>query len=43
MRRRLDVKKADERFGFRAKTPFDEGLRRTVEWYLQTHPETVRS
>jgi GDP-L-fucose synthase len=33
-RRRLDVSRAEERFGFRARTPFDEGLRRTVEWYL---------
>jgi GDP-L-fucose synthase len=33
-RRRLDVSRAEERFGFRARTPFEEGLRRTVEWYL---------
>lgn len=32
-RRRLDVSKAAERFGFRARTPLVEGLRRTVEWY----------
>ncbi len=32
-RRMLDVQRAAERFGFRAATPFDEGLRRTVEWY----------
>ena len=32
-RRRLDTRRAEERFGFRASTPFDEGLRRTVEWY----------
>jgi GDP-L-fucose synthase len=31
-RRRLDVTRARERFGFQAKTSFDEGLRRTVEW-----------
>ena len=32
-RRRLDVSRAWERFGFRATTPFAEGLRRTIEWY----------
>jgi GDP-L-fucose synthase len=31
-RRRLDVTRAKERFGFVAKTSFDEGLRKTVEW-----------
>jgi len=34
-RRALDVTRAYEEFGFRAATPFDEGLRRTIEWYLQ--------
>jgi GDP-L-fucose synthase len=34
-RRQLDVTRARERFGFVARTPFAEGLRRTVEWYLQ--------
>lgn len=33
-RRRLDVRKAHELFGFRATTTFEEGLRRTVEWYM---------
>jgi len=32
-RRQLDVRRAAERFGFRARTPFDEGLRKTVAWY----------
>jgi GDP-L-fucose synthase len=32
-RRKLDVTRADERFGFRATTPLSEGLKRTVEWY----------
>jgi GDP-L-fucose synthase len=31
-RRRLDVTRARERFGFAAKVPFAEGLRRTVAW-----------
>jgi GDP-L-fucose synthase len=33
-RRKLDTSRAEERFGFRAKTGFDEGLRRTVDSYL---------
>ncbi len=32
-RRCLDTRRAAERFGFLAQTPFEEGLRRTVEWY----------
>jgi GDP-L-fucose synthase len=32
-RRRLDVTRAFEKFGFRAQVPLEEGLRRTVEWY----------
>ena len=32
-RRQLDVRRAAERFGFRARTPFDEGLKKTVDWY----------
>ena len=34
-RRSLDVSRARERFGFTAKTPLDEGLRRTVDWYRE--------
>jgi GDP-L-fucose synthase len=33
-KRRLDVSKADNEFGFRAKTKFEDGLRKTIEWYL---------
>jgi GDP-L-fucose synthase len=32
-RRRLDVSRAREFFGFEASTPFDEGLRRTIAWW----------
>jgi len=32
-RRRLDISKAKEYFGFEAKTSFDEGLKATIEWY----------
>jgi GDP-L-fucose synthase len=34
-RRRLDVSRAKERFGFEAKTSFADGLRATVAWYLE--------
>jgi GDP-L-fucose synthase len=32
-RRCLDVSRAEREFGFRATTPFEEGLRKTIEWY----------
>jgi GDP-L-fucose synthase len=32
-RRSLDTTRALERFGFQATTNFEEGLRRTIEWY----------
>jgi GDP-L-fucose synthase len=32
-RRWLDVSRAEREFGFRAEVSFEEGLRRTVEWY----------
>jgi GDP-L-fucose synthase len=32
-RRLLDVSRAQKEFGFKAQMSFDEGLRRTVEWY----------
>lgn len=32
-RRCLDVSKARSRFGFEARTPFEEGLRQTIDWY----------
>jgi GDP-L-fucose synthase len=34
-RRALDVSRAEEFFGFRAQMPFEEGLRRTIDWYLK--------
>ncbi|TKJ36667.1 MAG: GDP-fucose synthetase [Planctomycetes bacterium B3_Pla] len=33
-RRYLDVSRAREYFGFEAKTPFDEGLKATIDWYM---------
>lgn len=40
-RRRLDTRRAEERFGFHAEVGFDEGLRRTVEWYRQVRYGTM--
>ena len=37
-RRRLDVSRAEELFGFRARTSFREGLERTVAWYRADAP-----
>lgn len=34
-RRKLDVSRAKDFFGFEAQTPFEEGLRRTIDWYRQ--------
>lgn len=34
-RRCLDVSRAERYFGFRAKMPFEEGLKRTIEWYRE--------
>ena len=33
-RRCLDVSRAERYFGFRARTPFEEGLKKTIEYYL---------
>ena len=46
-RRKLDVSRAQLEFGFIAKTPFAEGLKRTVEWYRTSRaagllPEVAR-
>lgn len=33
-RRMLDTSRAEKEFGFKAKTNFEKGLKRTIEWYL---------
>jgi len=40
-RRMLDVSRARERFGFTARTSFEDGLARTVHWYLE-HRHEIR-
>jgi GDP-L-fucose synthase len=34
-RRALDTTRAKEKFGFEAKVDFDEGLQKTIDWYLK--------
>jgi GDP-L-fucose synthase len=41
-RRALDTSRARERFGFDAATSFEDGLRRTIEWYEAARAATVR-
>ncbi len=35
-RRQLDVSRAEKEFGFRAKVGFEEGLKRTIDWYVKS-------
>jgi GDP-L-fucose synthase len=35
-RRMLDTTRAFEEFGFKARTPLEEGLKKTIDWYLST-------
>jgi GDP-L-fucose synthase len=42
-RRRLDVSRAFEKFGFQAQTSLEEGLRRTIEWYESNSAATTTS
>jgi len=34
-RRMLDTTKAIQEFGFKAETSFDEGLKKTIDWYVK--------
>jgi GDP-L-fucose synthase len=38
-RRRLDTSKAKKEFGFEAKTNFEEGLKKTIQWYEENLPQ----
>ena len=35
-RRMLDTSNAEKGFGFKAKTSFEEGLKKTIDWYLSS-------
>jgi GDP-L-fucose synthase len=37
-RRRLDVSRAKKLFGFEAQMTFDEGLKRTIDWFRENRP-----
>lgn len=41
-RRALDISRGQDYFGFRAQMPFEEGLRRTIEWYLENYGSDLR-
>jgi GDP-L-fucose synthase len=34
-RRKLDTSRAEREFGFKARMDFEEGLKRTIEWYKE--------
>jgi GDP-L-fucose synthase len=40
-RRMLDVSRAEHIFGFRARVPFEQGLRETIEWYVKRSKEST--
>jgi nucleoside-diphosphate-sugar epimerase len=40
-RRGLNVTRAQKFFGWRAQTPFEEGMRRTIEWFKENR-EKIR-
>jgi len=40
-RRCLDVSRAEREFGFKAKTDFREGLKKTIEWYEKNREKIV--
>jgi GDP-L-fucose synthase len=41
-RRSLDVTRAEKEFGFRARIPFEKGLKETIEWYCSSRYEADR-
>jgi GDP-L-fucose synthase len=41
-RRMLDVTKAEKEFGFKAKTSLEQGLKKTIEWYISNQPNPTQ-
>ena len=41
-RRRVDPGRAEALFGWRAQMPFEQGLRNTIDWYLENRAEAER-
>jgi GDP-L-fucose synthase len=42
-RRRVDASRAERLLGWRARTPFEAGLRATIDWYLANREEAERA
>jgi GDP-L-fucose synthase len=42
-RRRVDASRAEQVLGWRARTPFEDGLRATIQWYLANREEAERA
>ncbi len=42
-RRRVDASRAERMLGWRARTPFEAGLRATIDWYLTNREEAERA
>ena len=42
-RRRVDATRANELLGWQATTPFEDGLRATIDWYLANRAEAERA
>ncbi len=42
-RRRVDASRAERLLGWRARTPFEDGLRATINWYLANRTEAERA
>ena len=40
-RRCLDTSKAERKFGFKAKTPLEKGLRKTIQWYQNLYQKQI--
>jgi len=40
-RRLLDVSKAEQKFGFKAKTPFEDGLKETINWFEENRDKML--
>lgn len=38
-RRCLDTSRAEKEFGFKSRTSFEEGLRKTIQWYEKNRPD----
>lgn len=42
-RRMLDTSRAEKAFGFKAKTSLEKGLKKTIEWYINTQAANPKS